>query len=181
MFSSNYERPFFSVVYDRFWVRKPLKYVVVAAMLVSAGGGGGSEAPLPLADMAELRSRLIAKDAALLSLESSLESSEEILAEWQAKYDRLFEAHRKLQKTNNSLEDKLLRIVDKFESDKNQMTRDLASQTQKLVQAKLTIQQLHDQNSDLSNDLHLSITLLQNRPSSYLAQRVDSLPQDMQV
>ena len=38
----------------------------------------------------------------------------------QAKYDRLLDAHRKLQKTNNALEDKLLRIVDKFESDKNQ-------------------------------------------------------------
>ena len=149
-------------------------------MLVSAGVGVGG---LPLAaDLSELKSRLPAKDAAaVLGLESSLESSEEILAEWQAKYDRLFEAHRKLQKTNNSLEDKLLRIVDKFESDKNQMTRDLASQTQKLVQAKLSLQQLHDQNSDLANDLHLSITLLQNRPSSYLAQRVDSLPQDMQV
>ena len=155
-----------------------------SVMLVSAGSndpGGAAAGGLPLADLAELKSRLVSKDATILTLESSLESSEEILAEWQAKYDRLFEAHRKLQKTNNSLEDKLLRIVDKFESDKNQMTRDLASQTQKLVQAKLTIQQLHDQNSDLANDLHLSITLLQNRPSSYLAQRVDSLPQDMQV
>ena len=30
-------------------------------------------------------------------------------------------------------------------------------------------------------DLHLSLTLLQNRPSSYLAQRVDSLPHDMRA
>ena len=65
--------------------------------------------------------------------------------EWRVKYERLFEAHRKLQKTNNSLEDKLLRIVDKFEAEKNQMSRDLASQTQRLVESKLTIQRLHDQ------------------------------------
>ena len=32
-----------------------------------------------------------------------------------------------------------------------------------------------------SKDLHLSLTLLQNRPSSYLAQRVDSLPHDMRA
>lgn len=60
------------------------------------------------------------------------------------------------------------------------MTRDLASQTQKLVQSKLTIQQLHDQNSDLQSDLHLALTLLQTHPRSYSSQRVDSLPADVQ-
>ena len=39
---------------------------------------------------------------------------------------------------NSALEDKLLRIVEKFETERNQMSRDLALQTQKLVQAKLT-------------------------------------------
>ena len=133
------------------------------------------------AEVTDLRSRLLAKEQRINVLESTSEASEDVIAEWQAKYDRLFEAHRKLQKTNHSLEDKLLRIVDKFEADKNQMTRDLASQTQKLVQSKLTIQQLHDRNGDLQSDLNLSITLLQNRPSSYLAQRVDTLPSDMQA
>ncbi|CAB4070414.1 unnamed protein product [Lepeophtheirus salmonis] len=76
---------------------------------------------------------------------------------------------------------KLLRIVDKFESDKSQMTRDLASQTQKLVEAKLNLHQLRDQNADLSADLHLSITLLQNRPSSYVAQKVDNLPSEVRA
>ena len=113
-------------------------------------------------------------------LQDSAETAEDVLTEWQAKYDRLWEAHRKLQQTNHSLEDKLLRVVDKFEADKNQLTRDLASQTQKLVQAKLMIQQLHDQNGELQSDLQLSLTLLQNRPSSYLTQRVGSLPADMQ-
>jgi hypothetical protein len=85
-------------------------------------------------------------------LEATAYATEDVIAEWQAKYDRLFDAHRKLQKTNNSLEDKLLRIVDKFESDKNQMTRDLASQTQKLVQAKLAVQHSRDQNRDLQQE-----------------------------
>ena len=73
--------------------------------------------------------------------------------EWKVKYERLFEAHRKLQKNNNSLEDKLLRIVDKFEAEKNQMSRDLASQTQRLVESKLTIQRLHDQNRNLQRSI----------------------------
>jgi hypothetical protein len=101
--------------------------------------------------------------------------------EWKVKYERLFEAHRKLQKTNNSLEDKLLRIVDKFEAEKNQMSRDLASQTQKLVESKLTIQRLHDQNRNLQNDLNLSINLLRNRPNCFVSQRIDSLPSDVRA
>ena len=32
-----------------------------------------------------------------------------------------------------------------------------------------------------SQDLHLSLTLLQNRPTSYMAQRVDTLPHDMRA
>ena len=56
-------------------------------------------------------------------LETAADASEDVMVEWQAKYDRLLDAHRKLQKTNNALEDKLLRIVDKFESDKNQGCR----------------------------------------------------------
>ncbi len=128
----------------------------------------------------DLRGRLAARERRIRMLESSSEASEDVLTEWQAKYDRLWEAHRKLQKTNHSLEDKLLRVVDKFEADRNQMTRDLASQTQKLVQAKLTVQQLRDQIGELQSDLQLAITLLQNKPSSYLPQRMGGLPLDVQ-
>ena len=76
--------------------------------------------------------------------------------------------------------DKLLRIVEKYEGEKNNMRMDLASQTQKLVESKLMIQQLHDQNSELQSDLQLSINLLRNRPTSFMSQRLDSLPPDIQ-
>ncbi|TRY77818.1 hypothetical protein TCAL_15385 [Tigriopus californicus] len=141
----------------------------------------GSLVGRPEAHAHDMTARLSGASDPCLAMLDSVAASEDALAEWRAKYDRLFEAHRRLQKTNHTLEDKLLRIVDKFEADKNQMTRDLASQTQKLVQAKLTTQQLHDRNQDLQSDLNLALTLLQNRPSSYLAQRVDSLPSDMQA
>ena len=83
---------------------------------------------------------LAAQEAASAALKAALND------EWRAKYDRLWESHRKLQKVNSALEDKLLRMADKFEGEKNGLTRDLALQTQKLVQAKLTVQQLHQQN-----------------------------------
>lgn len=137
-------------------------------------------------EISELRSRLASRTSDGLSTPDSpsLASSpfsEDAAAiiEWRSKYDRLYESYRRLQKTNAGLEDKLLRVVDKFESEKNQMTRDLASQTQKLVEAKLTIQRLSDQNRDLQSDLNLSINLLRNKPNSFVSPKLDSLPSDV--
>ena len=70
--------------------------------------------------------------------------------------------------------------MEKYEGEKNHMRMDLASQTQKLVESKLMIQQLHDQNSELHSDLQLSINLLRNRPTSFMSQRLDTLPPDIQ-
>ena len=89
-------------------------------------------------EISELRTRLASRTSDGLSTPDSpsLASSpfsEDAAAiiEWRSKYDRLYESYRRLQKTNAGLEDKLLRVVDKFESEKNQMARDLAAQTQK--------------------------------------------------
>ncbi len=153
------------------------------AAAVTGNGRAASAAILGVGgdpQVEDLRGRLAARERRIRLLESSADASEDVLSEWQAKYDRLWEAHRRLQKTNHSLEDKLLRVVDKFEADRNQMTRDLASQTQKLVQAKLAAQQLRDRTAELQSDLQLAITLLQNKPSSYLPQRMGGLPQDVQ-
>jgi len=101
--------------------------------------------------------------------------------EWQAKYERLVDAHKRLQRNNICLEEKLLKIVDKFESDKNVISRELATQTQKVVEAKLTIQQLHKLNSQLKSDLQVALNLLQTKPSSFVPQRLDTLPEDLQA
>ena len=50
----------------------------------------------------------------------------------------------------------ITQIVDKFDSDKNLISRDLATQTQKVVEAKLTIQQLHKLNTQVKSDLQVS-------------------------
>ena len=76
-------------------------------------------------------------------------------------------------RTNICLEEKLLKVVDKFEADKNMITRDLATQTQKVVEAKLTIQQLHKQNTQLKSDLQVALNILQMKPSSFISQKMD--------
>jgi len=51
-----------------------------------------------------------------------------------------------VQKVNQNLEDKLLKIVDKCETEKNSLTRDVTSLTQKLVEARGKIHRLQDEN-----------------------------------
>ena len=137
-------------------------------------------------EISELRSRLASRTSDGLSTPDSQELAsspfshdEAAVIEWRSKYDRLYESYRRLQKTNAGLEDKLLRVVDKFEGEKNQMARDLAAQTQKLVEAKLTIQRLSDQNRELQSDLNLSINLLRNKPNSFVSPKIDGLPSDV--
>jgi len=128
----------------------------------------------------DLRSRLLAREERQVSLQTALEESRAASADGRAKYERLWESHRRLQKTNHTLEDKLLRVVDKFEADRNQLTRDLASQTQKLVQAKLGGQQLRDQITELQSDLQVALSLLQQKPAAFLPQKLGALPADVQ-
>ena len=71
----------------------------------------------------------------------------------------------------------LLKIVDKFEGEKNLINRDLATQTQKVVEAKLTIQQMHKQNTQLKSDLNVALNILRMKPNSFVSHKMDSLPE----
>lgn len=114
------------------------------------------------------------------STASTASSTENHAEEWQARYERLCEAHKRLQRNNIALEEKLLVLNDKFQADKNILSRDLASQTQKVVEAKLSIQHLNRENVQLKSDLKVALNLLQMRPSSFVAQKLSSLPEDLQ-
>jgi tight junction protein 4 (peripheral) len=59
---------------------------------------------------------------------------------------RLYEAHKKLQKVNQGLEDKLLRVVDKFETEKNAIARDLSSTSQSLAEERAKNARLQSEN-----------------------------------
>lgn len=59
---------------------------------------------------------------------------------------RLYESYKRVQKVNQGLEDKLLRVVDKFESEKSALTRDVASLTQRLVDARFNVTRFQEEN-----------------------------------
>lgn len=62
---------------------------------------------------------------------------------------RLLEAHKRLQKVNQGLEDKLLRLVDRTESEKSSLAADTASLTTALTTAAQAINRLKQENVSL--------------------------------
>lgn len=70
----------------------------------------------------------------------------EELATWQDKYSRLYEAHKRIQKVNQSLEDKLLKIVDKCETEKTNMFQEVNDMRRRLLEASATIHSLKHEN-----------------------------------
>lgn len=110
---------------------------------------------------------------------------------------RLYEAHKKLQKVNQSLEDKLLKVVDKFETEKNSLSRDLSSVSRSLAEERAKNSRLLTENVSshlikcllcniilnyllvfqerYRNDVNLTIQLLQCKPSNFMPQKFDSV------
>ncbi|XP_025191111.1 uncharacterized protein LOC112591478 isoform X2 [Melanaphis sacchari] len=105
--------------------------------------------------------------------------TDEILI-WQDKYSRLLESHKRVQRVNQSLEDKLLLLVDKTESEKNVLNSEITIISQKLVDQQFQLNQLNDENERYKNDLNIAIQLLQCKPSHFVSQKYDNLPSEIQ-
>ncbi|XP_015511487.1 exonuclease 1 isoform X1 [Neodiprion lecontei] len=144
-------------------------------------------------EIEHLRQRLLERDSHIVTMETQflneadrfpngeLASMREEMLTWQDKYARLYEAHKRVQKVNQNLEDKLLRIVDKCETEKSAFTKDIATLSHRLADANYTIHRLTQDNEKYRNDVNLAIQLLQCKPSNFVSQRYDSLPSEVQA
>ncbi|CAD1476770.1 unnamed protein product, partial [Heterotrigona itama] len=109
-------------------------------------------------EIENLRQRLMERDNHIVTMETQflneadkfpngeLASMKEEILIWQEKYSRLYEAHKRVQKVNQNLEDKLLRIVDKCETEKSAFTKDIATLSHRLADANYTIHRLTQDN-----------------------------------
>ncbi|XP_015594510.1 putative uncharacterized protein DDB_G0282133 isoform X2 [Cephus cinctus] len=144
-------------------------------------------------EIEHLRQRLMERDSHIVTMETQFLNEadkfpngemasirEEILA-WQDKYSRLLEAHKRVQKVNQNLEDKLLRIVDKCETEKGAFAKDIATLSHRLADANYTIHRLTQDNEKYRNDVNLAIQLLQCKPSNFVGQKYDTLPLEVQA
>ncbi|XP_012277584.1 uncharacterized protein LOC105698154 isoform X2 [Orussus abietinus] len=145
------------------------------------------------AEIESLHQRLLERDNHIVTMEThflneadkfpngELASIKEEVLTWQEKYSRLHEAHKRVQKVNQNLEDKLLRIVDKCETEKGAFTKDIATLSHRLADANYTIHRLTQDNENYRNDVNLAIQLLQCKPSNFVGQKYDSLPAEVQA
>ncbi|XP_076623093.1 uncharacterized protein LOC143342763 isoform X1 [Colletes latitarsis] len=144
-------------------------------------------------EIENLRQHLMERDNHIATMETQflneadkfpngeLASMKEELLIWQEKYSRLHDAHKRIQKVNQNLEDKLLRIVDKCETEKSAFTKDIATLSHRLADANYTIHRLTQDNENYRNDVNLAIQLLHCKPSNFVGQKYDSLPTEVQA
>lgn len=101
------------------------------------------------AEVDALKQALMDKQNELIAMETAcfresdrqVELEDSIIA-WQDKYDRLYESHKRIQKVNQNLEDKLLKLVDRNSGERAQLTSDVAALSVRLAQANYNIAKL---------------------------------------
>ncbi|XP_067643539.1 serine-rich adhesin for platelets [Eurosta solidaginis] len=129
----------------------------------------------------EKHNQIVAMETACMQdTERQIELEDSVIA-WQDKYDRLYESHKRVQKVNQSLEDKLLKMVDRNTGERAQLTSDVATLSVRLAQANFNIAKLQREIERYKSDINLAIQLLQCKPDSFMPQKVSSLPTDIQA
>ncbi|PVD25805.1 hypothetical protein C0Q70_13465 [Pomacea canaliculata] len=138
-----------------------------------------------------LRSQLQRSQASLGQVEMELIEGRQLTAQELAKtrdelarlrerYERLIESHKKMQKLNNNLEDKLLKLVNQFESEKTNLQQELSTMTTRVLDARVYINELEEENDKYRSDCNVAVQLLQCKPSNFVGQRLHVLPIELQ-
>lgn len=139
----------------------------------------------------ELHSQLLRSHANLSNMEqdygnkvralnTEIMKLREELIKLRDRYERLLESHKRLQKVNDSLENKLLNVVNITESEKTRLQKDVASMTSRLVEAKSVICDLEEENERYRSDCNLAVQMLQCNPSNFVGQKLSTLPLSLQ-
>ncbi|RUS87652.1 hypothetical protein EGW08_004575, partial [Elysia chlorotica] len=114
------------------------------------------------------------------AMDMELIKTKEDLNRLRERYDRLLESHKRMQKINHDLEDKLLNLVNQFEMDKLSLQKELSTMMNKLVDARMLIKELDEESEKYRMDCNTAVQLLQCKPSDFVAHKLNSLPLDLQ-
>lgn len=107
--------------------------------------------------LADKQSELAAMRAISYQESERQSELEDVVLAWQDKFERLYESHKKVQKINQNLEDKMLKLVDRNSGERAQLTSDCATLNIRLNQANYNISIL--QREIVSTALLLLLTL----------------------
>uniref|UniRef100_A0A336LPF2 CSON010110 protein n=1 Tax=Culicoides sonorensis TaxID=179676 RepID=A0A336LPF2_CULSO len=135
-------------------------------------------------EIKELKRALSEKENQLMEClqenDRQVELEDSIIA-WQDKYERLYESHKRVQKVNQTLEDKLLKLVERGESKNAQLTSDVATLSVRLAQANYNISLMQREIERYKADMGLAIQLLQCKPDGVVSSKISShLPIEIQ-
>ncbi|XP_076021683.1 brain-enriched guanylate kinase-associated protein [Genypterus blacodes] len=113
-------------------------------------------------------------------LETELRRAQEELEKFTEKLRRIQSSYAALQRINQDLEDKMHRASQHHEEEKRALSREIIVLNNHLMEAKLTINKLREDNDLYKKDCNLAAQLLQCSKSHYRAHKLSELPLDFQ-
>ncbi|XP_061897506.1 brain-enriched guanylate kinase-associated protein isoform X1 [Entelurus aequoreus] len=113
-------------------------------------------------------------------LETELRRAQEELEKFTEKLRRIQSSYAALQRINQDLEDKMHRTSQHHEEEKRALSREIIVLNNHLMEAKLNINKLKEDNDLYRKDCNLAAQLLQCSKSHYRAHKMSELPLDFQ-
>ncbi|XP_034432236.1 brain-enriched guanylate kinase-associated protein isoform X2 [Hippoglossus hippoglossus] len=113
-------------------------------------------------------------------LETELRRAQEELEKFTEKLRRIQSSYAALQRINQDLEDKMHRTTQHHEEEKRALSREIIVLNNHLMEAKITINKLREDNDLYRKDCNLAAQLLQCSKSHYRAHKMSELPVDFQ-
>ncbi|XP_061847189.1 tight junction-associated protein 1 isoform X2 [Colius striatus] len=139
----------------------------------------------------ELRRRLTYVTSKMEAMERELESGQdylemelgqnrEELEKFKDKFRRLQNSYTASQRTNQDLEEKLHALIKKAEMDRKTLDWEIVELTNKLLDAKTTINKLEELNERYRQDCNLAVQLLKCNKSHFRNHKFADLPYELQ-
>ncbi|KAJ8394219.1 hypothetical protein AAFF_G00048020 [Aldrovandia affinis] len=113
-------------------------------------------------------------------LETELRRAQEELDKFTDKLRRIQNSYAALQRINQDLEDKIHRTSQHHDEEKRALSREIIVLNNHLLEAKITIEKLREDNDLYRKDCNLAAQLLQCSKSHYRAHKLSELPSDFQ-
>uniref|UniRef100_A0A9J8BMR5 Brain-enriched guanylate kinase-associated protein n=2 Tax=Cyprinus carpio TaxID=7962 RepID=A0A9J8BMR5_CYPCA len=113
-------------------------------------------------------------------LETELRRAQDQLDKFTEKLRRIQNSYTALQRINQDMEEKIHRMTQHHEEEKRLRSREIVTLKNHLMEAKIFIQKLREDNDLYRKDCNLAAQLLQCGKSSYRAHKLSELPADLQ-
>ncbi|KAM8858729.1 tight junction-associated protein 1 isoform 1-T1 [Spinachia spinachia] len=113
-------------------------------------------------------------------MEAELSRTRDDLDKMRDKFRRLQNSYTASQRTNQDLEEKLHSLLRKVERDKKSMDQEIVELTNKLLDAKNTIDRLEELNERYRQDCNLAVQLLKCNKSHFRNHKFADLPSELQ-